>query len=140
MAPMLEPRHRQLLDECRVGRLATISLSGRPRLVPVCYALASHRIAVAIDEKPKDSTDLARLRDLRRDPRATLLVDRWSEDWDDLAWVRIEATARILEEGAAWPAALKALRDRYQQYSNMDLETRPLIELTPVRVVDWHAR
>ena len=137
MAPMLSPALRQLLDVCRVARLGTISPGGRPRLVPVCYALVGDRIAIAIDEKPKESTDLARLRDLRRDPRATLLVDRWSEDWSELSWVRVDATAAILDEGAGWLEALIALRDRYPQYSGMDLESRPMIALTPVRVVDW---
>lgn len=137
MGSMLEHRQRELLDECRVGRLATISPGGRPRLVPVCYALVGDRIAIAIDEKPKESTDLARLRDLRRDPRATLLVDRWSEDWNELWWVRVDATGTILDEGAGWPEALIGLRGRYPQYSGMDLESRPMIALTPVRVVDW---
>lgn len=130
---------RRLLEEQPIARLATIAPSGRPRLVPVCFALLEDALAIAVDEKPKSTVRLARLTDLARDPRATLLVDRYDTDWSRLAWVRVEARAEVLAAGAAWPAALAALRDRYDQYRVMDLEGRPLIRLRPERIVSWRA-
>lgn len=135
---MLEPWQRELLDECRVARLATIAPGGRPRLVPVCYATMGDQLAIAIDEKPKTTTDLARVRDIRRDPRVTFLVDRYDDhDWARLAWVRIEANASVLGRGDEWPAALAALRARYPQYAAMALEDRPLLRLVMTRTVGW---
>jgi PPOX class probable F420-dependent enzyme len=137
---MFEPWHRDLLGECRVARLGTIAPDGRPRLVPVCYALVGDAIAIAIDEKPKSTTELARVRDIRRDPRVTLLVDRYDDaDWSRLAWLRIDATAEVLAAGNEWPEGLEALRARYPQYAAMALEGLPLLRVRPVRVVGWRA-
>jgi PPOX class probable F420-dependent enzyme len=127
----------ELLEECRVARLGTIASDGRPRLVPVCYAVSGGTVVIAVDEKPKRGGRLARLRDIARDPRVTLLVDRYEDDWTRLAWVRIEGRATVLERGDEHPAALEALRARYPQYREMGLEALPLIALTPERVVSW---
>lgn len=138
---MFEPWHRDLLGDCRVARLGTIAPDGPPRLVPVCYALVEDAIVIAIDEKPKSTTDLARVRDIRRDPRVTLIVDRYDdEDWSRLAWVRVDATAEVLATGSEWPEGLTALRARYPQYATMALESLPLLRLTPTRVAAWRAR
>jgi len=120
-----------------VGRLGTIASDGRPRLVPACYAVAGPAVVIAVDEKPKRGGRLARLRDIARDPRVTLLVDRYEDDWTRLAWVRIEGRASVLERGDEHPAALEALRARYPQYREMRLEALPLITVTPERVVGW---
>ncbi len=138
---MFEPWHRDLLGDCRVARLGTIAPDGPPRLVPVCYALVEDAIVIAIDEKPKSTTDLARVRDIRRDPRVTLIVDRYDdEDWSRLAWVRVDATAEVLATGSEWPEGLTPLRARYPQYATMALESLPLLRLTPTRVAAWRAR
>lgn len=134
---MFLPWQLDLLDECRVARLGTISASGTPHLVPVCYAVVERRIAIAIDEKPKRSVELARLANIRRDPRITLLVDRYEDDWTRLSWVRMDGEAQVLERGAAWVEALAALRRRYPQYVAMDLESLPLIRIEPQRVSGW---
>ncbi len=87
----------------RVGRLGLLDEKGAPRVLPVTFAVAEGRIWSAIDQKPKRAGEPARLRFLRRDPRAALTVDRYSDDWDELAWVQVLGSVRILEvaEGAA---------------------------------------
>jgi PPOX class probable F420-dependent enzyme len=105
--------------------------------VPVCYALVADELVIAIDEKPKSTTSLARLRNIERDPHVSLLFDRYDEDWTKLAWVGVEGDASVLPLGANRPAALQALRQRYPQYREMDLESRPLIIIRPQRVLGW---
>jgi len=150
-----ESGYAQLLASARTATLATISPSGLPRLVPVCFAAvpdqaAEHgmRIYSPLDQKPKrvsDPRSLARVRDITADPRVTLLVDRWSEDWTDLAWLRLDGTASLVEPAAApadapeHAAAVTALRERYLQYREHDLESRPLIRITLSRVTGWNA-
>jgi PPOX class probable F420-dependent enzyme len=140
----LGPRERALLAAEPVARLATIGPGGRPHLVPVCFALldepAGPVVAVAIDEKPKRGTSLARIANLRRDPRATLLVDHYEDDWSRLAWVRLDLEGAVLPAGSEWPAALAALRARYPQYRAMRLEATPILRFTVTRVVSWQAR
>jgi PPOX class probable F420-dependent enzyme len=92
-----------------------------------------------IDEKPKavdDPRRLARIKDISRDPRVTLLVDRWSEDWADLAWLRIEGHAELV---ASVDAVVLALRSRYPQYADHDLAHRPMLRITIERATSWFA-
>ena len=134
---MFEPWQLEFIDVLRVARLGTIARDGRPHLVPVCYAVVGGRFAIAIDEKPKRAGQLARISNIERDPRVTLLFDRYDDDWERLAWVRVEGRAKVLVAGSEWPEALDALRARYRQYAGMSLESLPLIAVTPERVVGW---
>ena len=128
---------RELIEESRVAHFGTISRDGRPHLVPVCYALSGGRFWVPIDAKPKTGAALTRVRNIGREPRAALLIDRYDEEWARLAWVRIDCRARVLARGESSADPLAALRARYRQYESMDLEERPLIELSPERVTGW---
>ncbi|MFN0148007.1 MAG: TIGR03668 family PPOX class F420-dependent oxidoreductase [Dehalococcoidia bacterium] len=134
---MFEDWQLALLAAARTATLGTIAADGRPHLVPVCYALVEGTIVIAIDEKPKRAGTLARLRNLARDPRASVLVQHYAEDWTALAWVRCEGQADVLARGDEWPAALAALRDRYPRYEAMALERLPLVRLPVARVVSW---
>jgi PPOX class probable F420-dependent enzyme len=127
----------RLIEDARVGRLATVTRGGRPHLVPVCYAFVGGRFAIAIDEKPKSGRRLARLGNIERDPRVSLLIDHYGDDWSQLAWVRIDGEAAIHERGDSWPEALVALRTRYRQYAAMALEALPLIEILPSNAASW---
>lgn len=137
LAGVFDPWQRALIDELRVARLATIAPGGQPHLVPVCYARVENTVVIPVDEKPKRSARLARLRNIVRDPRVTLLFDRYDDDWTRLAWVRIEGTAALQPRGDASTEALSALRARYPQYREMALEALPLIVVEPIRVVAW---
>ncbi len=133
----MEHWEEALLHEARVAVLGTIGPRGEPHLVPVCYALHEGAIVIAADEKPKRPGTLARFRNVARDPRCTLLVQRYSDDWAGLAWVRIEGTGALIETGRTAPLALAALRARYAQYAPMDLESRMLLTIETLRVVSW---
>lgn len=118
---------------------------GRPRLVPICFSLDDARplLYTPIDDKPKRSEDpraLARVRDILADPRVTVLVDRWDEDWTRLAWVRTDGRAVLLDpvSGAEEHATVvAALRTRYPQYEAHRLEARPLIRIEIERATSW---
>ncbi|MDQ3879557.1 MAG: hypothetical protein M3295_00520 [Chloroflexota bacterium] len=110
-------------------------------MVPICFAFDGHAIVTVIDEKPKSGADphrLGRVRDIVARPEVAVLVDRWDEDWDRLAWVRIDGIARVIEaDDGGHDTAVSALRDRYPQYASMDLERAPVIAVRPTRVVAW---
>jgi len=40
---------KQRMHEARVGRLGTVTLDGRPHLVPVCFALVDEVVYTAVD-------------------------------------------------------------------------------------------
>ena len=126
-----------LLESARVGRLGILDPEGRPRVLPVTFAVAGERIWSAVDAKPKsvDPDELARVRFLRNDPRAALTADRYSDDWDELAWVQVIGTVEILEAGGE---GLEALRAKYEPYREAP-PTGPLLALTPERFLHWRA-
>ena len=153
--PILTPDERRFLADARRAVLATLDPAGRPRLVPVCFVVSSDDTATGapvihtpLDEKPKRTADplrLARVRDIAARPSVSILVDRWSEDWAELAWLRVHGEAAVL--GADDPAAaderasaIAALRAKYPQYAGHDLAARPLIRIVLSGAVAWSAR
>ena len=140
--PLLSPGQRAFLESARRAVLATIAPDGRPRLVPICFVVAGEPpvLYTPLDDKPKRNDDLlslARVRDIQSDPRVTILVDRWDEDWTHLAWLRAEGQAVLLDPGAEQASAIATLRAKYPQYATHRLEERPLIRISLERVVAW---
>ena len=129
-----------MLREARVGRLATADAAGRPLLVPVCFAFDGAALYSAVDDKRKRTRDLRRLRNVRDNPQASLLVDVWDEDWTRLAWVSVEGHADVLNAGADFTRALTLLRAKYPQYRAMDLERDgAMLRLQADRILAWRA-
>ena len=110
---------------------------GAPRVLPVTFAVAEGWIWSAIDQKPKREGEPARLRFLRRDPRAALTVDRYSDNWAELAWVQVLGSVRILDV-ADGPVGVEALSAKYEQYRE-ESPPGPLLALEPERYLWWRA-
>ena|SRR5712692_4047086 len=126
----------------RIARLATMTPNGRPHLVPVVYAYDGTRIFIALDQKPKrvSPTRLQRVRNIESNLHVSLLVDDYTEDWTQLAWVRVDGVAQILQDGEVHVGAINLLREKYPQYRLMKLEERPVIQITIQRTAHWEAR
>jgi PPOX class probable F420-dependent enzyme len=120
------------LAHARVGRLATVTAAGRPHVVPVCFALSGGRIVTAVDAKPKATTALARLENVRSTGWASLLVDHYEEDWSRLWWVRVDGPAEVVED----EDAIDALAAKYEQY-RAARPAGPVIAITPERWRSW---
>jgi PPOX class probable F420-dependent enzyme len=124
----------------RVARLATADAGGRPHVVPVCYAFDGALFYTPLDEKPKrvSATQLKRVRNIRARPDASLVIDRYDDDWSALAYVQFAGQAELLPPGdAAHAGAVELLRGRYPQYRAMALEQGQIIALAPTAVVSW---
>jgi PPOX class probable F420-dependent enzyme len=101
----------------RVARLATADGAGRPHLVPIVFAVADDTVYSAVDAKPKRSTALRRLANVRDNPAVSLLVDHYADDWTTLWWVRGDGHGRVLDRPAAEARrAVELLAGRYPQY------------------------
>ena len=128
-----------LLATARVGHLATASRDGRPHVIPMCFAWVPPVLYSAIDAKPKRTTHLRRVRNIIETGRAAFVVDRWSEDWRQLAYVLIEGPAEILEDGQERDDALILLTAKYPQYDDLPLVDNLVVKVTAERTVEWHA-
>lgn len=138
--PSLDPdRQRALLAAAPVGRLATLRADGTPRLVPITFALVDGLVCSAVDDiKPKRDRRLARLADVRRDPRVGLVVDHYEPDWARLWWVRVDGAAQVHEGGALRERAVDALAAKYLPYAAAR-PAGPVLVITPTAWTGWTA-
>lgn len=133
---MNDEQSRARFAQERSARLATTDESGYPHLVPIVFAQVNDVIYFVIDFKPKKTLGLQRLTNIRVNPHVAVLVDHYSDDWDQLWWVRADGTAVILD--AIDPVAMAALADRYPQYR--DPPPGPMVAITVDRWTGWMAR
>lgn len=86
--------------------------------MPVCFVLVGDTIYQAIDAKPKSVSAgrLRRVKNIRANPVAALLIDHYVEDWRRLWWVLLHGRARVVASGPEQERAIKALTRKYPQY------------------------
>ena len=148
MSVAITPQVRLFIDRHRVARLATADSDGRPFVVPICYVLDDGVLYSPIDEKPKSVAPehLQRSRNVLANPYVARVIDDYSEDWTELAYLLIHGTATLLtphpeaDHAAEHARAVDALREKYPQYRAMDLAARPVIRIEIERVHEWAAR
>ena len=135
--PDLTPAERHsLVAAAPVARLATLRPDGTPRLVPITFVLLDGLVCTAVDAvKPKRSAQLARLTDVRRDPRAAVLVDRYADDWAQLWWVRVDGTAAVHDDDTLADRARDALCAKYSGYATPPRGV--VLVLTPTAWKGW---
>jgi PPOX class probable F420-dependent enzyme len=126
-----EAEARRRFAAARVARMATSDQSYQPHLVPVTFAVRGDVVVIAIDHKPKRSTDLKRLRNIAGTGLVSLLVDEYSEDWSRLWWVRADGRAEVLQEAREEP--LDWLAAKYEQYRR----ARPAGPVIRIQVHRW---
>jgi PPOX class probable F420-dependent enzyme len=144
---ILTPAELAFLVRARTAVLATIDDGGAPRLVPICFVVGGDPAIVysPLDDKPKRVADprrLARVHDIVERPKVVLLVDRWTEDWTKLGWLRLTGIARLIEPDdpashAEHADAVGVLLQKYPQYRTHRLEERPIIRIAIERRRSW---
>ena len=132
----------RLLRESRLAHLATSTKDGTPHVIPICFALDGRTIYSSIDEKPKraDANRLRRVLNIIQNPRVCLVVDYYSENWNNLSYVIVNGYARIMHGGREHKRAVSLLRKKYRQYLLMRIENRPIVKIKPSKIVTWRAR
>ncbi|HJP73724.1 MAG TPA: TIGR03668 family PPOX class F420-dependent oxidoreductase [Pseudonocardiaceae bacterium] len=124
-------------DDARVARLATVDENGQPHLVPVTFALDGDVAYIAVDHKPKTTRNLKRLRNIEANPRVSLLVDEYTEDWTRLWWARADGIATILRDPATFAEPIRLLAAKYPQYQANPIEG-PIIRIEITHRAGWH--
>ena len=132
-----EPELRRRFASSPVARLATVRPDGWPHIVPVVFALVENMIFTAVDAKPKRTTRLQRLANIESEPRCSLLVDHYENDWSKLWWVRADGKAAVIEPAEAGKG-LSALVARHAQYRQV-APSGPLLAIRVSRWSGWSA-
>lgn len=96
-------------------------------------------LAVAVDHKPKSTRALKRLANIEANPAVSLLVDHYSDEWEQLWWARADGEARIVTGGPEHQEALAHLTARYLQYRERSPDG-PVILVTVRRWSGWSFR
>lgn len=121
-----------------VARLATVGADGRPHIVPICFALDEQTLYFAVDSKPKQTTNLKRLRNIAANPAISVLVDHYEADWDKLWWVRLDGVARVVADDGEVKKALRLLAARYSQY-RATTPAGPVVAVAVAGMTGWSA-
>jgi PPOX class probable F420-dependent enzyme len=117
-----------------VARLATVDPQGRPHVVPICFAIEGDTLYTAVDEKPKRTRKLQRLRNIQANPRVEVVIDEYDEDWSRLWWVRLRGTARVVDD----PRPIELLTAKYPQYRERR-PNGPVIAVSIEERIEWTA-
>jgi PPOX class probable F420-dependent enzyme len=131
---------RDRFAAARVARLATVDAEGRPHLVPIVFAVDDSTVYSAVDGKPKRTTALRRLANVRTNPNVALLTDHYDDsDWTQLWWVRADGVGRVLDAGHAQAQhAIELLIARYPQHRS-EPPTGPVLAVDVTRWSAWLA-
>lgn len=128
----LPPEAAAILSDSRHAILFTLG-DDAAYAVPVVFAIEGEEILLPLDEKPKSGKQLKRVSNIEENGSATILFERWDEDWTQLGWVMVRGKARVEERD------IRAfLAPRYPQYQKLDVAVGDrAIVLTPERVTWW---
>ena len=130
---------RTLIRAARVAHLATADSAGQPLVIPICFVFDGNHIYSPIDEKPKRIAPrkLKRLQNIEKNSRVSLVIDRWDEDWQKLAYILVSGKARVVLSGQRHRKAVSLLRRKYRQYRSMTIDQRPMIVIRLTHVKIW---
>jgi coenzyme F420-0:L-glutamate ligase/coenzyme F420-1:gamma-L-glutamate ligase len=117
-----------LIKSARIGRLATASSNLQPYLTPVVFVIEQNSIFIPLDDKPKTiaAEQLKRVKNIRENPRVSLLVDHYEENWKNLWFVMLIGRATLLyQNGKHQTTNEKIIRiqsmlvEKYSQYTKI---------------------
>lgn len=122
----------EYLRATRIGMLGTLNADGSPNLMPLWYDWDGEKLRMFSDPK------VAKMRRLRRDPRAAVLVAEGVGIPE--AWVSVEGTVELSEEGAK--ELMAKLAELYYEQEQakafiehgMKAESMALLTLTPTKI------
>ena len=130
----LNKKIAKLIAQERVCRVATAGSDGTTHLVPVCHVLSGDKIYFGSGD------DGRKVKNLRENPRITVTIDLYSDDWDQIRGVMVQGTAKLIERGPRFKQARDRLYQKYPQYRK-DAALAPsdsvVVEVTPTHVFTW---
>ena len=139
----LDPdEQRRLIDGERVVAVATLGPHGWPHVMPLWYVPRDGELWIYTYAKSQ------KVRNLERDPRATLLIETGHE-YNELRGVEIEAEAEIHRDHETVFALAKELTARYAGEAVSDATAAALeqqarkrvaVRFVPARVASWDHR
>ena len=119
---------KDFITAAQVCRIATVRPNGEPHVIAVCPVFDGESTAY-VDIGP----DYVTARNIKADPRVTVLIDEYSDDWNQLKGVLLRCRAEPVsgpEQDQAW----ERIRLKFPRYEEIGWEPRLTLAL---RVHDW---
>ena len=131
---MTEPEIREFLAHgTRTAKLATVSRSGAPHVIPVWFVLDREQLVLTT------SAESVKGRNLRRDPRVAVVID---DETPPFAYVHIRGRAILSEDPGELLRYATAIGGRYMGAERAEEFGRRnavpgelLVRITPERVI-----
>jgi PPOX class probable F420-dependent enzyme len=133
---MLSPEQLAFAQRQRVAHLATTGADGQPHVVPVTFVLLGGALYFVIDQKPKRTTRLKRLRNIEENSSVAIVIDRYDDDWSKLAWIMVQGAASIVGSQDEQTQAVAALAEKYSPYRG-NVPSGPVVRIVPAKVLSW---
>jgi len=142
----LSPEQLEYLSHARVARLATTNKKNSIQIVPVVFASAGDRIYFVMDRKTKrKGKEPRRIKNITETGKASLLVDKYSENWEDLFFLLLDCKAKVIGRGVEIKEkklAAAKLKQKYPQYRDggyfpENLDQTIFVRLQPQKAVFW---
>jgi nitroimidazol reductase NimA-like FMN-containing flavoprotein (pyridoxamine 5'-phosphate oxidase superfamily) len=131
--PTFNEKETRFLKYMRVGRLATTE-GDAIHIVPICPVFEGTVFYMATHAKTR------KVRNLRKNNKATLLIDQYSEDWLRHVAAMLTGTVDIIEKGQEFERAKALLEAKYQQYNELfpiKEDESVILRFTPTKAVTW---
>jgi len=116
-----------------VARLATVGSGGTPHNVPVCPLVDGGKLYFASE------TNARKMKNLRANPRATIVFDVYRDSWKGLRGVMLVCAARVVRE-AEFKRIRRRLYKQYPKYESaapIEPDDSVIVELTPRSKFGW---
>jgi PPOX class probable F420-dependent enzyme len=127
-----EERRRFMCEGTRTGKLATVGPDGAPHVAPIWFVLDGDDVVLMTGARTRKG------RNLRRDPRVSLVVD---DERPPFAWARVEGLAELsddLEEMLPWSTRIAGRymgEDRAQAFGRRNAVVGELlVRIRPRRI------
>lgn len=127
---------RKRLDQATVAHLATAGPDGKPHIVPITFTTDGATLYFAVDAKPKRTANLKRLQNIAANPAVSVLVDHYEDDWTRLWWIRVDGTARIVDDSSESERVIELLARRHPQYRRARPKG-PVVAIRMDRLSGW---
>jgi general stress protein 26 len=105
----------RLLNSRRILTLATVRADGWPQATTVTYANDGLTIYVMV------GADSQKVKNIRRNKRVSLTVDRDYKDWNRIRGLSMAAVAEVTGEGKEFMRAIRLLARKFPEIAAMDL-------------------
>jgi nitroimidazol reductase NimA-like FMN-containing flavoprotein (pyridoxamine 5'-phosphate oxidase superfamily) len=116
-----------------VARLATVGSGGTPHNVPVCPLVDGGKFYFASE------TNGRKVKNLRANPRATIVFDVYRDSWKGLRGLMLVCAARIVD-GSEFKRIRRKLYKQYPKYESaapIEPADSVIVELTPRSKFGW---